>query len=90
MPKRVCFFQLEWMQKKEFSEWLAPARGSKDRAHCKLCSKQFDVGNMGISASQSYEKFETQAETETDTRTINTAENTDFRAITASSNSCHS
>ena len=48
-PRRSNNFQDDWMKKEEFVEWLKPVRSCRDRAHCKLCLKNFDIGNMGIS-----------------------------------------
>jgi hypothetical protein len=47
---RVSNFQDEWAKKLEFFGWLTAARSCRDKAHCKLCLKIFDIGNMGISA----------------------------------------
>ena len=53
-PRRTNNFQVEWMRKKKLCTWLTSVRNSSDRAHCKLCKKNFDVGNMGICAVNSH------------------------------------
>lgn len=53
-PRRTNNFQVDWVRKKEFCTWLTSVRNSSDKAHCKLCKKNFDVGNMGISAVNSH------------------------------------
>jgi hypothetical protein len=42
------------MKKKEFADWLTSVRSCRDKAHCKLCIKNFDIGNMGVSAIVSH------------------------------------
>jgi len=53
-PRRSNNFQDDWMKKEEFVEWLKPVRSCRDRAHCKLCLKNFAIGNIGISAVVSH------------------------------------
>jgi hypothetical protein len=53
-PRRTNNFQVEWVRKKEFSTWLTSVRSRSDKGHCKMCKKNFDIGNMGISAVNSH------------------------------------
>ena len=43
-------FNTEWKLKKEYSSWLTGVEGDDSRAYCSLCSRSFDVSNMGLSA----------------------------------------
>ena len=52
-PRRTNYFQVEWM-KKEYCNWLKPVKTMSDKGHCMVCSKNFDISNMGISAVASH------------------------------------
>ena len=54
MPGGKCVFNSSWTQEKDFQQWLAPVKGDKHSAYCKLCSRQFNIGNMGKSALKSH------------------------------------
>ena len=43
-------FNTDWKLKKEYSSWLTGVEGDDSRAYCSLCSRSFDVSNMGLSA----------------------------------------
>ena len=50
-----CVFNENWLQKDRYKHWLR--RDSNNRkARCRLCSKSFDIGNMGESALVSHLK----------------------------------
>lgn len=53
-PRRSNTFQVDWLQKKEFSDWLTSVDSCRDKVHCKVCIKNFDIGNMGINALVSH------------------------------------
>lgn len=53
-PRRGNKFQAEWLRNDKFCNWLQTVRGCNDKAHCRWCLKDFDVGNMGVSAVVSH------------------------------------
>lgn len=50
--KDKCIFNDSWLSDQRFSEWLKKATAY--RAYCKLCAKDFDISNMGVSALVSH------------------------------------
>ncbi len=55
MGKGDCVFSDAWLEKEEYKCWLGPSpEGSKRRANCRLCRKDFDIANMGESALKSH------------------------------------
>ena len=40
-------FNLEWMSKEEYKDWLLPEDSDNTKARCKLCRKTFSLSNMG-------------------------------------------
>ena len=39
-------FNLEWMSKEEYKDWLLPEDSDNTKARCKLCRKTFSLSNM--------------------------------------------
>jgi len=52
--KYNSFFNKDWLTDKSFSSWIEPA-ASVHQARCKLCSKSFELSNMGRKAVTSHE-----------------------------------
>jgi len=48
MPRKTKFSEA-WLSTPEFSTWISKA-SSESLAKCRLCSKEFDISNMGESA----------------------------------------
>ena len=40
-------FNLEWISKEEYKDWLLPEDSDNTKARCKLCRKTFSLSNMG-------------------------------------------
>ena len=40
-------FQDKWLQMEKYKSWISKVPGQSFKANCKLCMKDFDVGNMG-------------------------------------------
>ena len=45
-------FNLEWMSKEEYKDWLLPEDSDNTKARCKLCRKTFPLSNMGRTFSE--------------------------------------
>ena len=41
-----CIFNENWLQKDRYKHWLR-RDSNNHKARCRLCSKSFDIGNMG-------------------------------------------
>ena len=54
--KNSCLFNENWLQKPRFKDWLRKDLCSSRKARCTLCSKGFDISNMGMSALLSHQK----------------------------------
>ena len=39
-------FNLEWMSKEEYKDWLLPEDSDNTKARCKLCRKTFSLSIM--------------------------------------------
>ena len=59
--KDKCIFNDNWLVDDRFTEWIddrftewIEKSDSKWKAHCKFCSKDFDVSNMGVFALTSH------------------------------------
>lgn len=52
MPRQT-YYDPKWEE--EFS-WLSPASASKNEAKCKLCLREFTLGNMGVKSVLSHSK----------------------------------
>ena len=50
-----CIFIENWLQKDRYKHWLRHD-SNNHKARCRLCSKSFDIGNMGESALVSHLK----------------------------------
>ena len=50
-----CIFNENWLQKDRYKHWLH-RDSNNHKARCRLCSKSFDIGNMGESALVSHLK----------------------------------
>ena len=53
MPKGKCVFNQKWLENCEYSGWLKED-ANKHSAKCSLCSKTFDISNMGEAAVRSH------------------------------------
>ena len=50
-----CTFSQAWLNNGQYQSWIArTSDGSKSRARCRLCQKDFDVSNMGEAALKSH------------------------------------
>ena len=47
-------FNLEWMSKEEYKDWLLPEDSDNTKARCKLCRKTFSLSNMGEPSLKSH------------------------------------
>lgn len=48
MPGGNCVFNKMWLEKLEYKEWLLES--GRNKARCSVCSKEFDISNMGEAA----------------------------------------
>ena len=48
-----CYFNASWLSDERYRDWLSEGK-SNQRAVCTLCSKDFDVANMGEAAVKSH------------------------------------
>jgi len=44
-----CVFNVHWLQDEQYARWLTSVN-DKNKARCKICLKDIDIGNMGESA----------------------------------------
>lgn len=49
MSKWQTYFNKSWLSMTDYTHWLAEAPSAKD-ARCRLCQRNFGLGNMGIAA----------------------------------------
>ena len=59
MPSKVknsCRFNDNWLRDSLFKDWLRKDLETSRKARCTLCSKNFDISNMGVSALLSHQK----------------------------------
>ena len=54
MPGK-CTFKEAWLGNRQFSIWIERGKSS-GQARCKVCSKDFDIQNMGQAAVKSHTK----------------------------------
>lgn len=54
MPGK-CTFKEGWLSNRQFSIWIERGKSS-GQARCKVCSKDFDIQNMGEAAVKSHMK----------------------------------
>lgn len=54
MPGK-CVFNPAWVENDCYKVWLTSVM-DKNKAYCKLCYKEFDIGKMGESALKSHMK----------------------------------
>ena len=47
-------FNVEWMSKEEYKDWLLPEDSDNTKARCKLCRKTSSLSNMGESSLKSH------------------------------------
>ena len=47
-------FNLEWMSKEEYKDWLLPEDSDNTKERCKLCRKTFSLSNMGEPSLKSH------------------------------------
>ena len=58
MPSKVknsCRFN-NWLRDSRFKDWLRKDLESNRKSRCTLCSKSFDISNMGVSVLLSHQK----------------------------------
>jgi hypothetical protein len=51
-----CKFRREWLDKREYREWLREVPGDSSQARCGICKKTIDLSNMGQTALMSHMK----------------------------------
>ena len=56
MPRGKCHFSDRWLDETEFKVWLQRFQGDDTRAYCKLCKKDFGVGNSGRKSLDTHAK----------------------------------
>lgn len=52
MPGK-CHFNPNWCDTKDIKgikAWLRPVASDKSKAHCKICNKDIDISNSGITS----------------------------------------
>ena len=47
-------FNIEWMSKEEYKDWLLPEDSDNTKARCKLCRKTFSLSNVGEPSLKSH------------------------------------
>ena len=47
-------FNLDWMNKEEYKDWLLPEQSDNTKARCKFCRRTFSLSNMGEPSLKSY------------------------------------
>ena len=47
-------FNLDWMNKEEYKDWLLPEHSDNTKARCKFCRKTFSLSNMGEPSLKSH------------------------------------
>ena len=47
-------FNVKWMRKEDYKDWLLPEDSDNTKARCKLCRKTFSLCNMGEPSLKSY------------------------------------
>ena len=47
-------FNLDWMNKEEYKDWLLPEHSDNTKGRCKFCRKTFSLSNMGEPSLKSH------------------------------------
>ena len=47
-------FNLDWMNKEEYKDWLLPEQSDNTKARCKFCRRTFSLSNMGEPSQKSH------------------------------------
>ena len=47
-------FQYKWLQMQKYKSWISKVPRQPFKAKCKLCMKEFDVGDLGKSSFDSH------------------------------------
>ena len=47
-------FNLDWMNKEEYKDWLLPEQSDNTKARCKFCRRTFSLSNMGEPSLKSH------------------------------------
>ncbi len=51
---KVSRFNIDWLRREEFKDWLEPEDSDSTKARCKICRKTFSLSNMGEQAVKSH------------------------------------
>ena len=49
-------FNIDWLNRGEYKDWLLPEDSDPTKARCKICRKTFSISNMGEKAVRSHTK----------------------------------
>jgi len=49
-PKRICYFNQNWLNDQKFKNWLSNVSDDNTSAMCKLCNCKFTIKYQGLSA----------------------------------------
>ena len=55
MPGGKCVFSCQWLENRNYKEWIEADPKNRHKAYCKVCKKSIDVSAMGESALKSHE-----------------------------------
>ena len=47
-------FNIDWLSRGEYKDWLLPEDSDPTKARCKICMKTFSLSNMGEKAVRSH------------------------------------
>lgn len=56
-PNGKCIFNLNWLEKDLYKDWLLAVGNNKHEAKCKVCNKNISVASMGEAALTSHMSF---------------------------------
>ncbi|XP_051938243.1 uncharacterized protein LOC127611613 isoform X2 [Hippocampus zosterae] len=51
-----CYFQVAWLDKPEFRDWVGKVAEEKTSAYCRVCQKSISVRRLGVSALTTHAK----------------------------------
>ena len=54
-------FNIDWLSRGEYKDWLLPEDSDPTKARCKICRKTFSLSNMGEKAVRSHAEGKKQA-----------------------------
>ncbi|CAH0563016.1 unnamed protein product [Brassicogethes aeneus] len=56
MSVRRCYFKTDWLTDPNFNLWVEECKSNSSVIFCKICKKNVDISNMGVSALKSHMK----------------------------------